>query len=486
MNPEDEEVIEDWFLRQDIAPGTQKSYTISLRKYSELIGKSPKEIYDEADEEEENGIRPIKTKAHKYLLKYKKHLMESGIAPSTVKLYFYAIKSFYSAHGITLPEIKMALGDIGLEENYGKPLSREDIQKLIGVSNSREKALIYLMALSGMGQQEARDLKIKKFLEAASSATNISIDDLDDLFKFDKDVLKEILTLDIRRKKSSYRYITFIPPEASREIINYLKERCYGRNEKIRVNNINEPIFASKYGGPLGRDSIVTNFRRMGEKAGFKRDKNTYSFWRSHSLRKYFISTVINKRGEKIIADFMAGHKIDRLDRAYWQANPDDLKNHYIGALPYLSLDKAKIRDYDSEEVRVIEEKLKEKDEQIEALTDQFNAIEEINMQLMEIDIQLSEPDTSSKTGYRKRSELLEQRKMLHEKRIKLMAKNNPRLAKLHHEKEVNKAQTNLTISKHQLKKATNEKERKRFERMVKRDQEKLDELMKESQIETD
>jgi len=56
-------------------------------------------------------------------------------------------------------------------------------------------------------------------------------------------ILKEVLTLEITRKKSKIRHHTFLPPEAAREMLSYLKERCYGRNEKIRVKDNDDYIF---------------------------------------------------------------------------------------------------------------------------------------------------------------------------------------------------------------------------------------------------
>ncbi|MBI5458944.1 tyrosine-type recombinase/integrase [Methanobacterium sp.] len=384
MKGEDDEIIENWFLRRNIAKGTQKSYSIAFKDYCDLIGKTPSELFEEADLEEERGVRPIKSKVYHYLLKYKKHLIESGKSKKTVKLYFSTVRSFYMSFDITLPDIKLDSGDIGLEKNEGRLLKRADIRKLVNAASSRERALIYLMALSGMGQQEARDLTIKKYLDVASSAIGKPLDDVNDLFKFEDEILKEILTLHITRQKTRYSHITFIPPEASREIIHYLKERCNGRNEKVRVDNNSDYIFASKNGGQLSRDSIVTNFRRIGELAGFKRDKNSYSFWRSHALRKYFISTFINKKGEKVIADFMAGHKISDMDRAYWKANPEDLKKMYADALPTLSLDKANVRDYETEEFREIKEKnkdlnekLKMQNEEMAQLKDQIKSVQD-------------------------------------------------------------------------------------------------------------
>jgi len=172
-----------------------------------------------------------------------------------------------------------------------------------------------------MGQQEARNLNIKVLLDSASDVIDVNLKSLEDLFAHEELVLKEVLTLTIRRKKVKYRHQTFSPPEVTRELINYLKERCFGRNEKIRVHSIYDKIFVNKHGGELSCDCIVTNFRRTGQEAGFTKENGSYAFWRSHSLRNYFISKIINKTGEKIIADYMAGHKISEQDRTYWMAN---------------------------------------------------------------------------------------------------------------------------------------------------------------------
>jgi len=45
-------------------------------------------------------------------------------------------------------------------------------------------------------------------------------------------------------------------------------------------------IFVNNQGEELSRDSIVTNFRRIGQEAGFEKENGCYSFWRSHALWK--------------------------------------------------------------------------------------------------------------------------------------------------------------------------------------------------------
>lgn len=364
----DEEILEKWFLIRNISSETQETYMMAVNEYTSLMKKSLNDLLFEAKKENLSDIEIMERKVTINLLKFKKQLNDDGKAPKTVNLYFSAIKSFYKAFNIFLPEIIMDKGDIGLEKNFGKGLEREDILKMVGVASPRERALIYLMALSGMGQQEARDLKINILLDSASTAIGIVLRDVYDLFSHEEQVIKEVLTLNIRRKKVKYRHQTFLPPEASREIINYLKERCYGRNEKIRVIDNYDTIFVNNRGAELSRDSIVTNFRRIGLEAGFQKEKGSYSYWRSHALRKYFISKIINKSGNKIIADYMAGHAISSQDRTYWMAKPEDLKKLYLKALPKLSLEKAQVRDVETKEFKKYIEDSKKKDERISIL----------------------------------------------------------------------------------------------------------------------
>ncbi|MEJ8542911.1 site-specific integrase [Methanothermobacter wolfeii] len=352
----DQLVFETWVLRQGLEKSTFKTYLQCLRKYCEVTGMTPAELITEAEEEEESGIRMRNRRINLHLLKFRRALEEENKAPSTINLYYYAIRSFYDAMDITLPKIRQPSGDICLEQNYGRLITRKELRTLVSMAPPREKALIYLMALSGMAQAEARRITIRKFLEAAGNAIGRELNTVEDLFEAEEDLMHEIITMDIVRKKVNYRYMTFIPPEATREIINYLKERMYGRNEKIRIRDYDRALFVKTNGEDIDRDVIVTNFRRIGLEAGFKKKDGAYSFWRAHALRKYFISTIINKIGDKVLADFLAGHKISDVDRAYWYMDPEDLKRRYMKALPYLSIDGVEVRTIEDRDYRRLRE----------------------------------------------------------------------------------------------------------------------------------
>jgi site-specific recombinase XerD len=277
MDCKDKYLIDDWFNIKNISSGTQRNYKISLKYFIEIINKSPTKLIEEAEKQKVEDIIPRKRKVNKYLLKFKKFLYDSKLAPSTANLYFYTIKSFYKAFDVSLIDIALNSGNIGLEKNIGKPLTLKEIYQLINVFPPRERAHIYLMAFSGMGQKEARNLTIRQLLYFASSALGKELDNVYDLFRFEDEILSEFLTIEITRSKTKIRHQTFIPPEVTIEIILYLKERCYGRNEKIRVKSNDDTIYVNVSGQKLSRNSIMTNFRRLGLKAGFKMEKNTYS-----------------------------------------------------------------------------------------------------------------------------------------------------------------------------------------------------------------
>lgn len=346
----DENIYQEWFTKRDLSTGTRRGYRIVAEDYKLFTGKNLSELVDEAEQEEEQGLRFRKRSINKYIIGFKAHLEEKNYAPTTLNTKMKGIFSFYLAFDIRLPKIKFPRGDICLDKNYKRPPTRENIQQMIDVSNTRDKALIYLLALSGMGGQEARNLTIKKFLESASEAIGIELENVNDLFKAEDQVLQKILTLNIVRQKVKYRYQTFIPPEASKAIISYLKERNYHNNVNNQISNVEEPLFVTNIGNPMSRTGVGNEIKRIGKLAGFKSDKGSYCFWRPHGLRKYFITTIIDNTRDHILADYLVGNKIDPIKRAYWIIDPKELKKNYIEALPYLSIEGCKVKSFKNPE----------------------------------------------------------------------------------------------------------------------------------------
>ena len=372
------DLAEKWFINQSLSESTQSLYSLGLRKYCDLIGMTLNELLDEAELEEETIPRLRNRKIDSYIPRFKKSLEEAGLSPQTIKVYVSAVKSFYKYYKIIIPDVSTDVNDICLEKNEGRLLTREDIRNMIEVSPIREKTIIYLMAMTGMSQAEVRQLTIKKILDAAGEELNKRIETVEDLFEHEKELENVVLSLLITREKVNYRYHSFIPPEVTRNIIYYLKERSYGRNEKIRITNVRKELFVSHSGNKLTKSNVSSNFNRIGKKLGFTAsEEGAYGFWRSHGLRKYFISTIINNTGDHVLADYLVGHKIDKTKRAYWKADPEKLKENYLSVMENLSIDELKVKTFESEEYRDLKEQHARLTEKIHLLTNRVDNIEE-------------------------------------------------------------------------------------------------------------
>jgi integrase len=377
------DLAEKLFINKNLSKSTQSLYTLGLKQYCKLTGMTLEDLLDEAEYEEENIHRLRKRKIDSYLPRFKKSLEERKLAPQTIKVYVSAVKTFYKYYKITIPEVSTDVSDICLEKNEGRLLTKEEIQKMVEIAPIRDKTMIYLMAMTGMAQAEVRNLTIKKILDATSDALDKKIETVENLFEYEKELKEVVLSLLITRKKVKYRYQSFIPPEVTKNILYYLKERSYGRNEKIRITDINKELFVTHNGEKLTKSGVSSNFNRIGKKLGFTAsEKGAYGFWRSHGLRKYFISTIINNTGDHILADYLVGHKIDKTKRAYWKADPDKLKAKYMEVVGFLSIDESKFQVFRSEEFKKLTAELKESKKESQNMKNEFRKILLINLEI--------------------------------------------------------------------------------------------------------
>lgn len=370
MDAKDIKILKRWFIQEDYSKKTRVMYTEALKQYSTLLEMSILEILNEADNEEEQNIRLKRRNYQGYILQFKEHLKQQGRSKNTINLYIAAILSFYDCYDIRPPKINFAKGDISLEKNYGHLITKKDIKRLIDVSSARDTAIIYTMALTGMGQKEIINLTIKKFLESAGMAIKTEINNLNELFQHEDKLIKDtVITLEITRQKRSYRYHTFIPPEATRAIITYLRERCNHPDKRIHPKTRDDPLFVTNHGKRTGeiisQSTMNGIYRCSGERAGLHSEYGAYRYFRSHGMRKYFMSTIINKTGNHELANYMVGHKISSTTRAYWFADPNALKKEYLKVLPYLSIDGVKVKVIHSEEYMNMEQRLRSVEEEL-------------------------------------------------------------------------------------------------------------------------
>lgn len=392
----DEETLFDiWFETKNLSKSTRETYTRYTRQYAKFTGKTLPELREEAIGEKKDNVFSTDRKYNIYALRFIKHLREGGKSRNTVNTAINAITGFYNFVHVRPPEMTRDKGDITLEKNYGRLLKKEDIIRMVDVAGARDKAILYTMALSGFSQQEMRHLTLRKFLNTINQETGREYESIKDLLDHEKEIRELLLQLDITREKVHYRYTTFMPPETVKRILTYLRERYYQRHDHML--DLDGPLFMRVGNTPLTRSSVTTIFKNLGERAGFKHEPGTYRWWRSHSLRQYFITTIIDDRGDYMVAQYLAGHKISDQDRTYWRANPDKLRRRYQKALPYLSLDQGRILTFESEEYQKAITKITKLEEQQEQHMTNLQPLADVIEQNPEILDQIIDTMTTKK-----------------------------------------------------------------------------------------
>lgn len=363
---EKDPLIIEWFANIEAAENTQKNFLQGMRYYTDFIKKTPSELLDEAEAEIDNGVLMRKRKIKSYLLTFREWLKGQGYAPKTIHNHMVSAKSFYKSFDIDLPQLnnRKQFQALPTEEN-GLNLEKENLKQILKHANLRNRAIILSTASSGLSQSDILDLQVEDFKRGFDEKTMIT-------------------TLQLRRIKTKYDFITFLSPEATRAITDYLEYRnrkpkekhpdIQAAYEKRRVRSDKDYIFC-KHDIPdsylesldeadrkLNAQGLMDMYRELAKKTGMDTDKGQWQIVRAHNLRKFFNSALLNNGADIFFTDYLMGHKIDPVHEAYFKADPKKLKDRYMRYLPYLALTDTETYILETEEytqLKAENEKLK-------------------------------------------------------------------------------------------------------------------------------
>jgi integrase len=220
---------------------------------------------------------------------------------------------------------------------------------------------------SGMGANELSKLTVRMFREGYDPKT-------------------EVTTIDMRRGKVGFDFITFLSPEASRAVWDYLDYRdrptktgrviTVEQQEKQRTTDDSYLFIVEKVPGEylenrneelrgLTAVGIGKMYQRISNRAGKDTVTGQYNTIRSHNMRKIFNSTLKNAGCDSDLVEYFMGHTLGGTKGAYYRPDVGKLKEIYIRFVPHLLI---------SEEFELKEE-LKKKDEEQNKLQDDINDI---------------------------------------------------------------------------------------------------------------
>lgn len=229
---------------------------------------------------------------------YALYLAGLNLAPKSVASWISALKKYFSANGLKI-DIDIPIKIFNVHEDTLP--SREELKNIINDSDLRLKAMILLLASSGMRVGELHRLKIG-----------------------DIDLSKEIPTVRIRGLEAKERKsrITFITPEAKKFLIEYLEKRK-SLGEEL---NENSPIAANERGAQMSYQNLEYLLEKAFKKYAKKIGKR-YNL-HAHALRKWFKTQLISAGVPAPIVDRLMGHQ-RYLAREYELYTEDQLRDWY-------------------------------------------------------------------------------------------------------------------------------------------------------------
>jgi integrase len=166
--------INQWMETINPKKNTIKAYLIAMQEYTEYTKKSPTELIDEAELEVDNRVKMRNCKIWHYLIGFRTHLQNKGLAPITVRNYMAAVKSFYKSLFIQVPPLPRISKARTLKENNSIP-SKEDLQEVLKVCDPLEKAVLLTGVSSGLSANEIINLTVLDFKKGYDSKTGITI-----------------------------------------------------------------------------------------------------------------------------------------------------------------------------------------------------------------------------------------------------------------------------------------------------------------------
>lgn len=336
-------VIVEWLQTLNAKPNTEKAYIQGMQDFTNFTGKDPETLLTEAEEDIKTGRLMRQRGIKRDLIGFRKHLQDSGKAPLTVKGRIVGVKSFFETFDIEIPKLPRTSKAKALEKNKEIP-SKEDLQEVLKVADPLEKAIVLTGASSGLASNEICNLKVGEFKKGFDPVTGIT-------------------TLSLRREKVEFDFITFLSPEASQAIWDYLdyrsrtidtnQTRKKSRLDKQKVYTDNDHLFICRQIPTefldtkddklrkLDTRALTKVYRRLAEKARKSTPCGDWGFIRSHNIRKYFNSALLNAGADSFFVEYSMGHTLDDTRAAYFRASPEKLKEIYQNFVPYLTIQKS-------------------------------------------------------------------------------------------------------------------------------------------------
>ena len=257
---------------------TIRSYSRKLTIYSMVTGLTPKELIEEAEMDEDQGIRKRLRRIKIHLSDLQDHLITKDYSPQKIEDIITTTRGFYAYYEIDLPKRTYHASVPDLQQEAIP--SKEDILKALSICNIKYQSIILLMASSGISLGDVLKLKFSDFLSGLNVPPENYGTEILDYIAWDQLYPKnKVLMWHIQRIKSGTSHVTFNTPETTRNIIHYLIEHP--------PQKIDDPLFRGKTDKGLRSDVFQRFLRKLNKECGWN-VVGRQIYFHSDALRKFF------------------------------------------------------------------------------------------------------------------------------------------------------------------------------------------------------
>lgn len=356
-------VVKKWLTETNLAPYTERNYLISLQMYCDFTKLTPEQLIKEADDDVRAGILNRDRMIKQHLIGFKSSLADGNYSPNTQHGYLSGVKSFYKAYDHQIPNMGKAVQAKPMPEHLDIP-NKEDIRDALKVCDTRDRAIVLVGCSSGLSASSIVELTIEQFFKGLDKETGIC-------------------TLFLRREKTNTDFITFLNPEATAAVLEYLsyrnrrldytdtrreqqlakqywdedwerKNANRGRGRKGKADTkphgqylfIKRQIHDNFMKGKneelrkLDVKGLLKAYSDIANRAQKSGGNGVWDLIRSHNIRKFFNTTLKNAGMDSDLVEYMMGHTLGPTKDAYFRGNAELLRQRYAGFMVHLTIQK--------------------------------------------------------------------------------------------------------------------------------------------------
>ena len=292
-----QELAYDNFINTIKSKHSKIVYRNNLRLYMKFLGIDDPELLLQVNAEES---------LKRYIIE-----MRDKVSSATLHNRIASIYHFYDMNDIVINKTKISKFKGEFKRvKHDRAYTREEIGQFVELSDLRLKVCILLMAGSGLRYGAISDLKLRNLRDNKLTVY----------------------------ENTNEEYFTFITPECSKYINEYLeyRKRCYETitpDSYLIRNHFNDYTITRKPEG-ISRHSIRSIFYHVLRKSGINANVQMM-----HGFRKFFTTQLIDSDVNPEIREMLLGHKIG-LTSAYYRPSAQKMFNEYQKAVNNLTINE--------------------------------------------------------------------------------------------------------------------------------------------------